>query len=305
MNSLAQDNKGRKGEMLQGMFRILKDEPEGMKPKRVLEKLADILVPTEYEKGFFPSGGQRFSHIARFATVDAMKAGWMAKENNKWFVTPAGLEALEKYQDPLEFQKRVNKLYQSWSKSKKQVSENGKSENEIIQEEEDTDKSASVTFDEAQEQAQESIDNYLHNLDGYDFQDLVSDLLTAMGYHVIWVSPPGKDGGTDILAYTDPLGTHGPRIKVQAKQQQKSVSEPELKSFMANIGQNDSGIYFCTGGFTSDAHKYARIQETKRIMLVDSVMLVKLWINNMAKLDDRAWQRLPLTPIYFLTPKIK
>ena len=40
----------------------------------------------------------------------------------------------------------------------------------------------------------------------YQFQDLVAALLRAMGYHVAWVAPPGKDGGTDIVAYTDPLG---------------------------------------------------------------------------------------------------
>ena len=109
-----------------------------------------------------------------------------------------------------------------------------------------------------------------------------------------------KDGGVDILAYTDPLGTQGPRIKVQVKQQQKAVTEPDLKSFMANIGQHDSGIFFCTGGFTKDAEAYARSQES---MLVDSAKLVQLWTDNIPRLSDQAWQRLPLTPIYFLTPE--
>ena len=107
----------------------------------------------------------------------------------------------------------------------------------------------------------------------------------------------------DILAYTDPLGTQGPRIKVQVKQQQKAVTEPDLKSFMANIGQQDSGIFFCTGGFTKDAETYARSQESKRIMLVDSAKLVQLWTDNIPHLSDQAWQQLPLTPIYFLTPE--
>jgi restriction system protein len=49
----------------------------------------------------------------------------------------------------------------------------------------------------------------------YDFQDLVADLLRAMSYHVTWVSPPGKDGGVDILAWPDALGTRPPRIKVR------------------------------------------------------------------------------------------
>lgn len=194
-------------------------------------------------------------------------------------------------------QKNVQKLYQKWKKDSNQPQDDSE-----ISDEEEISKSVSVTYEEAQEQAQESIDEFLHQMNPFDFQDLVANLLNAMGYHVIWVSPPGKDGGTDILAYTDPLGIQGPRIKVQVKQQKKAVSEPELKSFVANIGPHDSGIYFCTGGFSQDAHKYARQQENKRIMLVDSRMLVKLWIANMRKLSDQAWQKLPLTPIYFLTP---
>ena len=54
-------------------------------------------------------------------------------------------------------------------------------------------------------------------MDAYDFQKLVADLLKAIGYHVSWIAPPGKDGGVDILAYTDALGTQGPRIKVQCQ----------------------------------------------------------------------------------------
>lgn len=57
---------------------------------------------------------------------------------------------------------------------------------------------------------------------------------------------------------------------------EKAVTEPDLKSFMANIGQHDSGIFFCTGGFTRDAENYARSQESKRIMLIDSAKLVQL-----------------------------
>ena len=29
--------------------------------------------------------------------------------------------------------------------------------------------------------------------------------------------PPGKDGGLDIIAHPDPLGTRSPRIKVEVK----------------------------------------------------------------------------------------
>lgn len=286
----------RKGEMLLELFKLLKDAPEGLKPKDAIEKLSATMELTDYEKGDFSSGGRRFDKIVRFNTIDAAKAGYLIKNGSCWIITESGLEALKNFTSPDLMQKNVQKMYQKWKQGGDQSHE--------IEADEDADlvKSTRVTYEEAQEQAQESIDEFLGKMNPYEFQDLIADLLEAMEYHVIWVSPPGKDGGTDILAYTDPLGIQGPRIKVQVKRQQNTVSEPELKSFVANIGPHDSGIYFCTGGFSLDAHKYARQQENKRIMLVDSKTLVKLWINNMRKLSDQAWQRLPLTPIYFLTP---
>jgi restriction system protein len=49
----------------------------------------------------------------------------------------------------------------------------------------------------------------------YDFQDLVAALLEAIGYHVLWVAPPGPDKGVDIIAGSDQLGIEDPRINVQ------------------------------------------------------------------------------------------
>ena len=69
--------------------------------------------------------------------------------------------------------------------------------------------------EEAEESAWNSIEEHLRNTSPYDFQNLVAALLRAMGYHVSWIAPPGRDGGIDILAHTDPLGISMPRIKVQ------------------------------------------------------------------------------------------
>jgi restriction system protein len=74
----------------------------------------------------------------------------------------------------------------------------------------------SVLFEDAKEKAREEIDTYLDTLSGYEFQNLVAALLEGMGYATSTVSKPGLDGGTDILAYIDPLGAQTPHIRVQA-----------------------------------------------------------------------------------------
>jgi restriction system protein len=124
-----------------------------------------------------------------------------------------------------------------------------------------------------------------------------------MGYHVSWIAPPGKDGGVDIVGHTDPLGAQGPRIKVQVKRWQSKVDVDGLRSFIATVNGGDVGLFVCLAGFTKDAAELARAQETRRITLLDAEKLVELWIEYYGKLDDEARQRLPLTPIYFLTPK--
>ena len=294
------------GELIQALFRILEKETDGMKAREALAALADAVPLTEYEAGSYESG-RRFEKIVRFATVDTVRAGWLIKDGGVWTLTASGADALRKFKDPAAFYQEASRRYRLWHKQHKgTLSPSPVVADEPVdglEGEDQSEKSVSVSYEEAREQAQEQIDSFLHSMEPYEFQKLVGELLKAIGYHVTWIAPPGKDGGVDILAYTDPLGTQGPRIKVQVKQQQKSVTEPDLKSFMANIGQHDSGIFFCTGGFTRDAENYARSQESKRIMLIDSAKLVQLWTDNIPRLTDQAWQRLPLTPIYFLTPE--
>ena len=160
----------------------------------------------------------------------------------------------------------------------------------------------SVTFEEAEEQAWKEIEDYLRSMPPYEVQDLVADLLKALGYHIAWVSPPGKDGGVDIIAYTDPLGTQVPRIKVQVKRTAQKIDLQSLNSFLAIIEDDDVGLYVSTGGFTKDAEDAARKQASRKVTLIDLERLVELWIEAWGKLDEKARRRLPLSPIYFLTP---
>ena len=87
------------------------------------------------------------------------------------------------------------------------------------------------------------------------------------------------------------------------KRQQQKVDSAGLKSFLAIVNEDDVGLYVSTGGFTRDAEDFARIQEKRKITLIDMERLVDLWIQFFGNLGDAARKRLPLTPIYFLTPE--
>jgi restriction system protein len=121
-----------------------------------------------------------------------------------------------------------------------------------------------------------------------------------MGYHVAWVAPPGADGGIDILAYTDPLGALGPRIKVQVKRVEAKVSADGLRSFIGVLGEDDIGIFVAAGGFTGGAEAEARRESKRKLTLIDLEKLYQLWVENQSKVAEEHRQLLPLTPVYYL-----
>jgi restriction system protein len=89
---------------------------------------------------------------------------------------------------------------------------------------------------------------------------------------------------------------------VQVKRQQDAVRVDAVRSFMAVLGDEDVGLFVSTGGFTKDAAEEARTQERRRVTLIDLELLFDLWTEHYVKLTDEARQRLPLRPIYFLSP---
>jgi restriction system protein len=302
---MAEITRRRTGELLRELFAILIAAPEGLRAGEALQLLASRVVLTPYEAGYYESGGRRFEKIVRFASVDCVKAGWLLKDKGIWIITDEGRDAYTKLKDPEAFYRRATKLYAEWRASQPDadITSADVTATSDLDSAEHIAKAVSVTFEQAEEQAWAEISSYLKGMNPYDFQELVADLLRAMSYHVTWVSPPGKDGGIDILAWPDALGTKPPRLKVQVKRQQQAVSVDGLRSFMALLGDDDVGLFVCTGGFTKDAETEARTQEKRRVTLIGLQRLFDLWEEHYDKLTDQARRWLPLRSIRFLAPE--
>jgi len=266
----------------------------------VLKKVEERVPPTAYEQADWPKEGvRRFEKTVRFATIGPVKAGWLVKNKGHWSLTDDGRAAYAAFPDPEALQREWYQLYQAWKKARAQVSE----DEAATEDEELSEETAAATLEEAEESAWREVRTYLGEMPPYDFQALVAALLKAMGYHVLWVAPPGPDRGIDMLAYTDPLGTSSPRIKVQVKRQPGTkIDAHTLRAFIGTLGSNDVGIYVSAGGFTSEAEREAR-SEQRHLTLIDLDRLVELWIEHSARLGDADRQRLPLRPIYFLAPR--
>ena len=269
-------------------------------PRRLRVLLNQRMTP--YELGTYASTGtRRFEKIVRFATVDCVKAGWLLKSKGVWSITDAGRKAMTAFPNPEAFYREAIRLYRAWRRS--EVPDQLDESLEELTPAESATVEARVTFEQAEEQAWNEIESFIRTMAPYEFQDLVADLLKALGYHIAWISPPGKDGGVDIIAHTDPLGTQSPRIKVQVKRVGQKVDLQTLNSFLAIIDSDDVGLYVSTAGFTRDAEEAARRQSGRKITLIDLERLLDLWIGAYNKLDEKSRRRLPLSPIYFLTPE--
>lgn len=289
----------RQGELVRAVFQILLDKPEGMAAKYVLEELGSKMALSEFELGSYASAPQspRYHKITRFATIASVKAGWLEKRKGIWHITDNGRAAYEQHEEPEVFYREAYRLYKEW----KAARPGPEPAEEDIEEQAEN---VRITFEQAEEDAWQEISEYLGAMPPFDFQKLVADLLKALDYHVSWIAPPGKDYGVDIVAHTDPLGATAPRIRVQVKRRvESSVNVEGLRAFMSVLGPDDVGLYVSAGGFTRDAMDEARMQERRKITLIDLEKFFDLWVEHSDKLSEDARRRFPLKPIYFLAPE--
>jgi restriction system protein len=288
----------RTGELLHILFEVLHEHPEGLQAASAIKAVENRIELTDHESGYYEDGQRRFGKIMRFGTIGPVKAGWLVKQDGRWMLTDDGWKAHQKLKDPLELVKRSNELYKAWKKALPAAPE-------IVVDvaQEDEDASAAITLETAEDWARSEIERHVKSMDPYEFQRLIAGLLSAMDYHVAWVSPPGKDDGIDIVAYSDPLGTRPPRIKVQVKRHDKPVGSSDVAQFMGNLGGEDIGILVSTGNFSKDAESKARTDKQHRVTLIGLDALVKLWTQHYHKLDQANKQRLPLRPVYFIAPQ--
>jgi restriction system protein len=103
---------------------------------------------------------------------------------------------------------------------------------------------------------------------GHDFAKLVEQILRAQGY-TTQLSPPGPDGGFDILAASGTLGFGQPRICVQVKSTTPQVDIKilrELQGVMRKV-KAELGLLVSWSGFNSNV-----LSESK-----EEFFFIRLW----------------------------
>ncbi len=132
--------------------------------------------------------------------------------------------------------------------------------------------------------------------------DLVEVLLSIRGYHTR-SSPPGADGGVDILAGQGRMGFDAPRLAVQVKSGKDPVDITvlhQLQGAMKNVGA-DQGLLVSLGGFkrsvlaAESTHFFA-------VRLWDAKGLLNELLACYDQLPDAWRRRIPLKRVWMLDP---
>lgn len=278
-------------------FKILKEAGGEMRGKDVVDKIRETVEFDEYENHRYEKTGYiRWESILHFYTIDCMKAGYLRKHKGTWILTEEGEKAIKLGAESLL--QTATKLYREWDGKRKQ--ETVEDDIEDFSEESSNQVQKSI-INQYEEEAFNGIRNFINSKNPYEFQDLVAELLRGMGYHISDVAQRGPDGGIDIIAYTDPLGTRQPRIIVQVKHRPNdNVSSDEVQKLAGTLKRNsDVGIFVTSGSFSKPAIKEAR-ESREHIELIDFERLTSLWQEYYSKMNDEQKNLLPLHPIYFL-----
>jgi restriction system protein len=135
---------------------------------------------------------------------------------------------------------------------------------------------------------------------GHRLADLVGAILEAQGY-TVFVSPPGADGGIDILAAPAPLGFGRPRLCVQVKSSDSPVDSPTVNQLIGAMqnSQADQGLFVSWGGFKDSVIRQIPSQFF-RVRLWDQDDLIQQLLDNYGKLSPDLKAELSLKQIWAL-----
>ncbi len=275
------------------------NEKGGQAPGReVLSEVEKRVTLDDWAKATYEKSGYiRWQSILHFFSIDCIKAGYLVKKKGVWYLTPEGENALKLGEVGL--MKAATAAYRDWK--------NENQPTEVVEDQDVSDEGQQgqeATIHEIEQLAIEGLKKQINHKNPYEFQELVAALLRGMGYYTPFVAPKGKDGGIDVIAYRDPLGTVTPRIKVQIKHREASASVQETRQLMGLLQKDgDVGMFVSSGGFTPDAKTTARGSHV-HVELVDLDRFITLWQEFYQKLADEDKALLPLMPIYFYAPTV-
>ncbi|KZB90783.1 hypothetical protein A2U94_14415 [Bacillus sp. VT 712] len=245
------------------------------------ESLADYFnIEDDYRNALLNEGDSRFKSRARYARRELQVAGLVEQlESNTYRITELGLKVYQQF--PYAASMPLISRF-----IKEQIGENNDETDSVseIFEESHEDMENENTPIEVMDEQFKRVNNLLSleileqvkNVSPQRFEEIVLDLLLAMGYGGSlgsgYTTDYVKDEGVDAVIKEDKLGLD--TIYVQAKRWKNTVGRPEIQAFTGSLEGKKSrkGVFITTSRFTKDAYEFVRHIE-KKIILIDGELL--------------------------------
>ncbi len=145
--------------------------------------------------------------------------------------------------------------------------------------------------------ASDYIEDCIARLDWEEMQQLVAEILKAMGYRTN-VAQAGPDRGVDVFASPDGLGLTEPRIFVEVKHRQSKMGSQEIRAFLGGRQPGDRCLYVSTGGFSKEA-KYEADRSPIPIRLITLPGLRELIVEHYENMSPEGKVLVPLRLVYW------
>jgi restriction system protein len=255
--------------------------------KEIYDTLAEQFQLTEEElTEVLPSGKQsKFKNRVGWARTYLKKAGLLQTINRGEFqITDTGLEVLRN--NPAGINSKYLERFSSFLEFKNK-SQKSLSNKEAIEPEEESVKTPKEILEssylELRSNLSEELLDMIKSCSPAFFEELVVDLLVAMGYggsrtDAAQVLGKSGDEGIDGIIKEDKLGLDV--LYIQAKRWQSSVGRPSIQTFAGSLEgkRTKKGIFITTSTYTPGALEYVKNIE-KKIILIDGEYLAELMID--------------------------
>jgi restriction system protein len=135
---------------------------------------------------------------------------------------------------------------------------------------------------------------------GHKLSTLIGAILETQGYRAV-ISPPGADGGVDIVAAKGPLGFDPPRLVVQVKSQDSAIDVSVLRELQGVMKQfsAEQGLLVAWGGVTKPLAKEAQ-RLFFEIRIWDAGEIVRALQQSYDQLSEEVRADIPLKRIWVL-----
>jgi restriction system protein len=251
----------------------------------IIETLALQFGLTDADKQeILPSGRQaKFDNRVGWARTYLKKAGLVESTGRaKFRITERGLQVLKG--NPVGINNRFLQQFPEFLEFQNVSRQSNRRDEEEVEPDQTPEEILELSYQSLRHDLAQELLERVKNSSPRFFENLVVDLLVAMGYggsrkDAGQAVGQSRDGGIDGIIKEDKLGLDV--VYVQAKRWEGTVGRPVVQAFAGSLeGQRArKGVLLTTSQFSQDARDYvSRIE--KKIVLIDGEQLAQLMIDH-------------------------